>query len=164
MPQLTARRTIEVPAAVAWAVITDHELYAEVAPNLADIEVLDSDGEGLRRRCVDTDGNAWTETAHHWDEGRSFGVTVDIENSEFHRRLFRRFEGRWGLDETPTGVDVWMAFEWDTRWGPLGWLISAYLRYRATGLTTRILDGWEAEMEARFEEAGRHRSPNQVFR
>lgn len=160
MSRLTARRTVDAPAAVAWAVITDHELYAEVAPNLADIEVLDGDAEGLRRRCVDTDGNAWTETVNHWDEGRAFGVTVDTENSAFHRRFFRRFEGRWGVDETPSGVDVWMAFEWDTRWGPIGWLVSAYLRYRAPGLLTRILDGWAAEMEARIAEADSPRAPS----
>lgn len=164
MPQLSARRSVSVPPSVAWEVITDHDVYADVAPNLVEIEVLEGEREGLRRWCLDTGGNDWTETVHHWDEGRSFGVTVDVANSAFHRPLFHRFEGHWGLTEEPSGVQLWTVFEYDTRWGPMGWLVSAYLKYRARGMLEHILDGWVAEMEARLEADGSTNPPQPVER
>ena len=151
MPELVAHRTVDAPAGVVWDVITDHELYGEVAPNLASVEVLEGSGGDLVRRCVDTDGNAWTEACTHWDEGQSFGVSVDVGSSDFHRRLFSRFEGEWSIAESPDGVTITIRFSYEPRYGPVGRLISWYLRARAPPVLETLFDNWEAAIAARLD-------------
>ena len=152
MEELTGRRTVDAPTAVVWDVITDHELYAEVAPNLATVEVLDGEGIGLVRRCVDTDGNAWTESCTRWEEGESFAVAVDVESSEFHRRLFTRFDGEWTLQEGTDGVTITIRFTYDPRYGPLGTFISWYFSVRGPPIIESLLDGWAAAIDDRLGE------------
>lgn len=149
MPHLEYTRLIDAPQSVIWDVITDHELYGEVAPNLSRVEVIDGAEETLVRRCVDTDGNAWTEACSAWDDGQQFAVEVDITNSEFHRHLFNHMEGKWGLEDTSDGFEVFMRFDYDPKYGPFGRLISVYLAYKAPGIVEAIFDRWEAEIEAR---------------
>jgi len=151
MATIERSRPIDAPADVVWDVITDPTVYQEVAPNLAAVEVLDGRGEGMVRRCVDTDGNAWTERCAYWTPGRAFGVAVDVAGSDFHRRLFSRFEGHWELSERADDVLVTIRFDFVTRYGPLGWPISAYLARAAPSILDGIFDGWEAEVERRIE-------------
>lgn len=155
MTRITMRRSIDAPAELVWTVITDPDVYAEVAPNLSQVEVIEGAGEGMKRRCVDTDGNAWMETCHHWEEGRGFAVTVDTETSEFHQRLFTRFEGEWRLSKRENGVTVIVQFEFDTRYGPFGWPLARYFEYKAPSLIEPIFDGWEAEIETRRSDSDR---------
>lgn len=151
MPHLEYTRLIDAPRPAIWDVVTDHELYGEVAPNLRSVEILDGSEDTMTRRCVDTDGKAWTEACIVWEDGRQFAVEVDVANSEFHRHLFNHFEGRWGLNETPDGNEVYMRFDYDTKYGPFGRLISAYLSYKAPAIVEAIFDRWEAEIEALSE-------------
>lgn len=150
MPHLEYTRLIDAPQPVIWDVITDHELYGEVAPNLTSVEIIDGAEETMVRRCVDTDGNAWTEACTTWENGQQFAVEVDVGNSEFHGHLFDRFEGEWGLQNTSDGSEVIIRFDYDTKYGPFGRLISAYLAYKAPGIIEAIFDRWEAEIEARL--------------
>lgn len=140
---------MDAPPAVVWDVVSDHGLYAEAAPNLETVEVVEGEGAGLVRRCVDTDGNEWTERCTRWDDGSGFAVSVDVERSEFHRRLFHRFEGEWSVAPADDGVVVTVAFDFEPRFGPLGRLIGWYLGSRAPGLVEAIFDRWEAEIDAR---------------
>jgi carbon monoxide dehydrogenase subunit G len=144
------RRRIEAPPDLVWDVMTDPDVYARVAPNLASVEIVSGDGEGMVRRCVDADGNVWTESCTRWADGHEFAVAVDVADSDFHRRLFTRFEGRWALSTDGDGGVVTVAFEYDPRYGPLGTLVSKYVAYRAPPLIEAIFDGWEAEVEARL--------------
>lgn len=52
-------------------------------------------GDGMVPRCVETNGNEWTESCTHRKEYDSFAVSVHVENSEFHRCLFTRMDGEW---------------------------------------------------------------------
>lgn len=151
MEELTGRRTVDAPPAIVWDVITDHELYAEVAPNLAAVEVLEGEGIGLVRRCVDTDGNEWTESCTRWEEGESFAVAVDVESSEFHRWLFTRFEGEWALEEGADGVTITIRFTFAPRYGALGRIISWYFSVRGPPIIESLLDNWVAAIEDRLE-------------
>lgn len=141
---------MDASADVVWSVITDPDVYEEVAPNLTVVEVLEGAGEGMVRRCVDTRGNAWTEMCRYWRPGRAFGVAVDVANSDFHRRFFTRFSGHWELTERTDDVLVTIRFEFDTRYGPLGRLVTAYLARAAPSIVDGIFDGWEAEVERRL--------------
>lgn len=150
MTQLTRHRSLDAPPEAVWSVMTDPDVYAAVAPNLSTVEILEGEGEGMVRRCTDTDGNEWTETCHDWTAGRGFAVTVDVERSDFHRPLFSRFEGEWRLTPLADGTRVTMRFDFDTRYGPLGWLVGRYLAFRAPPLMEAIFDGWETEIAARL--------------
>lgn len=152
MTQITKRRLFDAPTDAVWAVITDPDVYAAVAPNLSSVTILGGDGEGMVRECIDTDGNAWTESCTHWDEGRAFAVAVDVETSDFHRPWFARFEGTWSVDEGADGALVSMAFDFDTKYGPLGWLLGRYLTFKAGPLVEAIFDGWAAELDARLND------------
>lgn len=154
MPQLTIDRTVDAPAAVVWDVVTDHDLYAAVAPNLRTVEVLEGEGAGLVRRCVDTNGNEWTESCTRWEDGRAFAVAVDVEHSDFHRRLFSRFEGEWRVTPRPEGVRITIQFGFEPRYGPVGVLITKFFAYRGPPMVETILDGWEAEIEPRTRADG----------
>lgn len=159
MTTITMHRTVDAPIAVVWDVVTDHDLYAEAAPNLSSVEVVEGDGDGMVRRCVDTDGNEWTESCTRWEEERGFAVSVDVGRSDFHRRLFSRFDGEWRLEERDDGVRMTIAFEFEPRYGPLGALVSKFLAYKAPGIIEPIFDGWEAEIRSRDTrfESGEHR-------
>lgn len=144
---------MEAPPDLVWEVMTDPDLYADIAPNLSEVEIVEGEGEGMVRRCVDTDGKAWTEECHLWEPGRRFEVSVDVENSEFHRHLFSRFEGSWSLTEREDDVLVEIAFDYDTKYGPIGMLVSKYFEYKGPPIVESILDGWEEEVEERLDEA-----------
>lgn len=149
MSQLEFTRRIDAPKAVVWDVITDHDLYAQAAPNLTSVEVIDGAKGRMVRQCVDTDGNAWTEACTSWDDGRRFAVEVDVSNSDYHRHLFTRFEGEWGLIEASNGLAIAIRFDYDTKYGPIGRLISSYLAYKAPGIVEAIFDRWESEINSR---------------
>lgn len=153
MTQVSMRRSIDAPAEVVWDVIIDPDVYATVAPNLSSVKIVEGEGEGMVRRCVDTNGNAWTEACHRWEEGRGFAVAVDTETSDFHRWLFTRFEGEWRLSTREDGVVITVQFEFDTKYGPLGRLLARYFEYKAPSLVEAIFDGWEAEIETRLAES-----------
>jgi ribosome-associated toxin RatA of RatAB toxin-antitoxin module len=143
-------RTVDAPRAVVWDVITDQELYGEVAPNLSSAAVVEGAGEGMVRRCVDTDGNEWTESCTHWEEGQSFAISVHVENSVFHRRFFTYMDGEWRLSEDDDGVRMTITFDFEPRYGPFGWFISKYFEYIAPGLIEAIFDGWEEDIRVRI--------------
>ena len=150
MTTISMHRTVDAPRAVVWDVITDQDLYGEVAPNLSSVAVVEGAGEGMIRRCVDTDGNEWTESCTHWEESHSYAVSVHVENSVFHRRFFTRMNGEWGLSEDDDGVRMTITFDFEPRFGPLGVFISKYFEYIAPGLIEAIFDGWEDEIRARM--------------
>jgi len=169
MPVIERHRTVDAPIDVVWDVITDHDRYGEVAPNLASVEVIAGADAGLVRRCVDTDGNEWTEQCTRWEPGRTFAVAVDVATSEFHRSLFSRFEGEWRVEETPEGVLITIRFDFDPRYGPLGILITTVLRYKAPPIIDTIFDRWEVEIRRRVDPAsdesnGQWEGPNALFR
>jgi ribosome-associated toxin RatA of RatAB toxin-antitoxin module len=168
MPTIERHRTVEASIDVVWDVVTDHDRYGEIAPNLASVEVIKGADAGLVRRCVDTGGNQWTEVCTRWEPGRGFAVAVDVANSGFHRSLFSRFEGEWQVDETAEGVRITIRFDFDPRYGPLGILITMFLRYKAPPIIETIFDRWEAEIRERVETPsdesnGRLEGPNALF-
>lgn len=149
MGHLEFTRRIDAPKSVVWGVITDHDLYAEAAPNLASVDVIDGEKDTMVRRCVNTNGNAWTEACTTWIDGQRFAVEVDVLNSDFHQRLFNRFEGEWGLNDSLDELEIVIRFDYDTKYGPFGRLISAFLAYKSPGLVEAIFDRWEAEINSR---------------
>lgn len=157
--RISHHRTVDAPLETVWAVVTDHRLYGEVAPNLASAELIDGTGEGAVRRCVDADGNAWTETITDWSPQRGYAVSVDVAESDFHRRLFDRFEGEWRLEEVDDGVRMTIEFAFEPKYGPVGALISWFFASKAPAIVDAIFDAWAAEIADRESVAGGHGRP-----
>ena len=153
MTTITMHRTVDAPTAIVWDVITDHDLYGEIAPNLSTVEIVEGAGDGMIRRCVDTNGNEWTESCTRWEENRAYAVEVDVKHSDFHRRLFTRFNGEWRLSEHEDGVRITITFEFEPRYGPFGVLISKFFAYKGPGIIEAIFDRWETEIRSRAPES-----------
>ena len=63
-------RTVATPQDIVWAVISDMERYAEAAPNLNAVKVLEGAGTDMVRRCWDTHGGTWIEHCTWREEGK----------------------------------------------------------------------------------------------
>lgn len=150
MGQLTMHRSFDAPRADVWDVITDPDVYEAVAPNLVAVDIIEGTGEGMVRKCTDTNGNSWTERCHTWEPERRFAMAVDTETSEFHKRLFSRFEGEWRLSTDDGGVVATIQFDYDTKYGPFGRVLDRYFQYKGPSLIEEIFDGWQAELDARL--------------
>ena len=74
-------RTVRSGREVAWAVVTDHELYGRLAPNLSAVHVQSGTGAGMVRVCSNKSGEEWSETCAVWDEGERFEVNVRYSGS-----------------------------------------------------------------------------------
>lgn len=151
MTQIETSRLFDAPVDIVWTVMTDSDVYAEVAPNLSSVVILEGEGKGMVRECVDTGGNTWKESCHYWEAGRGFAVDVDVETSDFHRQLFTQFGGRWELTEREDGILVTIQFDFETKYGPLGALLARYFQYKAAPLIEAIFDGWNAEIDSRVD-------------
>lgn len=146
--QFTDSRWYDADPDAVWRVITDPDIYADVAPNLSRVTVLDGEGVGMRRECADTAGRSWTETCTAWEPGRGYAVEVNVAESPVHRRLFRSFAGEWSMETREDGVVVTMTFTYEPRYGPFGWVVEKFVDREAKRLTDAIFDGWGRELDA----------------
>ena len=78
----TVRHIVDLaaPAAIGWEVVSDHELYGRLAPNLSAVHVLsgaDSDSDRGQRRCVARSGESWIESCDVFPDDRRYEVNVD---------------------------------------------------------------------------------------
>lgn len=139
MASLAFERSVPVDPSVAWDVLVDPAAFERAAPNLSRVELPDGGiREGAARRCANTEGRAWAETCTRYAEGETYAFAVDVSNSAVHRRLFRSFEGTFGVEPADEGARVSMRFDYEPRYGPLGWLLlrAAAGRFRSPGEAT----------------------------
>jgi ribosome-associated toxin RatA of RatAB toxin-antitoxin module len=121
MPSSVADRVVQARPDLVWAVVADVALYAQLATGLSHVEILEGDGQGLRRRCYDTRGRGWNETCTVWEPGRRFQMRVDTASYPFPLRLLlRSFQGTWSVDPAPEGARITVGFDAEPRLGPLG--------------------------------------------
>lgn len=139
MGSLSFERTVPVDPSVAWDVLVDPAAFEAAAPNLARVELPDGGiHEGAGRRCADTEGRSWEETCTRYVEGERYAFAVDVANSPVHGRLFKSFEGTFGVEPEDGGSRVSMRFDYEPRYGPVGRLLvrAAAGRFRSMGETT----------------------------
>lgn len=77
LEQVRVQHHVDAPVSAVWPLLTDHDLYGRLAPNLSRVEVVHGDGDGMQRRCYNTGGRGWNETCTLWDDGHEFAVEVD---------------------------------------------------------------------------------------
>lgn len=154
---LSVTRPVNAPVATVWRVMTDHPGYADVAANIAKVEVLSGDGLpdaglGLRRRCADPDGNSWTETCDVFEPEKVFGFTIDTQAPDYPYPI-AALTGRWSVKPAAgVGARVGAVFAIDIAAQPAGnavqrWLFATLARGKFKGVLLNLADAWAARME-----------------
>ena len=138
---------IVAPAAVVWAMVTDHELYGRLAPNLAEVRATTENGPGLQRVCSNRSGREWAESCTLWDVGRRFEVAVDTTNYPYPLDVMR---GSWSV--AADGLDaaiVSMDFEFRPRRGMYGRTFAIVMHASSPILVRAIFRGMRREATRR---------------
>lgn len=136
-------RTLRGSADEVWEIVTDHEAYGRVAPNLSKVEATAPNGPELTRRCWDTRGKYWDETCSLWDEGRRFVVDVDTDADDYPYPL-QSLRGEWRvaqIDDSHTSVTI--RFELRPNPGPAGTAFAVAMTTGAGPLVRRITNAWQ---------------------
>ena len=97
----------EAPADELWNVISDLGTIADHSPDLQSSDLVhgDAPGVGAARRCVDQQGQGWTEVCTAWDPGRAFSLRFDTEAPDFPFP-FRALVGGWIVEPKGEGTRV----------------------------------------------------------
>jgi hypothetical protein len=134
--------TASVPssAAAVWSVITDHELYGALAPNLGSVHATAPDGSGLTRTCTNRRGHPWHETCTLWNEGERFEVQVDTAGYPYPLQTVR---GAWWMSPvTATETRVGMQFAFRPDASLQGRVFVAVMQAAFPLVLRRIIRGW----------------------
>ncbi len=136
-----------------WPVITDHQLYAELAPNLSRVELAPTgpDASAYWRRCWDVRGKHWDETLRTWEPPYAYAVDVATTAGDYPYPL-TELRGLWSVIDSDTGgATITMRFEFRPRSGLAGAAFATLLSRSAPGMMRRIIDGWEREARSRSD-------------
>jgi hypothetical protein len=139
--QVTSSATPEI----AWSVITDHDLYGRLAPNLSRVTPTTPDGPGLARTCANRGGGEWHETCTLWDEGQQYDIAVDTANYPYPLAEMR---GSWWTT-TDTPATIGMDFRYRPQPGVRGRLFAIAMQAAFPLVLRRILRGWHRETAGR---------------
>jgi hypothetical protein len=131
------------PPAAVWPLLTDHRLYARLAPNLSTVEIISEGDQPLRRRCTSTTGRQWEEACTLWQDGHRFAVEVDTRRYPYPIAVMC---GLWQVDPHPGGSRAVMRFAYRATPSIRGGLFVIALRGLAPRALGRIFHGWRTEL------------------
>lgn len=139
-------RAVRATRARAWEVITDHELYGRLAPNLSRVHATSGNGPGLERSCSNRAGDTWRETCTLWSDHDRFDVAVDTTNYPYPLDEMR---GSWSVTAHASDTDrcvLGMDFRYRPRPGVRGRLFAAAMQAAFPVVLRRILTGWQRHL------------------
>lgn len=139
--------SIEAPADRVWSVITDHDLYGRLAPNLSAVEATGPDGPGLTRTCANRNGQEWHETCTLWDDGRRYEVAVDTSSYPYPLTQMR---GAWFVEPSEDGQSstVGMQFAFQPTSTLYGRVFAIAMQLAFPLVLRRITRGWRTAATA----------------
>jgi hypothetical protein len=145
-------RRVSAPADVAWLVVTDHDLYGRLAPNLASVHADRGEGMALQRTCTNRSGRSWSETTTRWEEGVRFEVAVRTDGYPYPLQEMR---GSWWVEPDADGsCIVGMDFRYQPCRGIRGRAFAALMQILFPLARRRIMRGWEREILRRSSRTG----------
>ncbi len=146
----TVRRSVEfdAPAATAWEVVSDHELYGRLAPNLSAVHVL-SDSDHGQRRCVARSGESWTESCDVFPDDRRYEVNVDTSDYPYPLAVMAAVFRVEEISEQRSRASA--VFRYERRSGLRGAALAAAMPPAFALIMRRITNGWAAEAKNRAE-------------
>lgn len=144
--EVSGSRDIAAPPERAWAAVADAAGYAAFAPGIATTTTDGAVRDGMRRRCTDDAGNAWSETCTLVEPGRSYRMEVDTETYPLrHRLVLDRFAMTWRVEPIAAGSRLGLTFSGGAKLGVLGRLAMAAMA--ADAPQEQILDRYAAALE-----------------
>lgn len=147
---IEVHRTIEGTPNAIWAAMTDHDLYARLAPNLSRVGPF-APAPGTAetgRRCWDVRGKHWDETLTSWEPGRTFSVEVDT-HAESYPYPLEEMRGTWSVTAlSPVRSLVTVLFEIRPQRGAAGRAFAGTLAATGPAMMRKIIAGWESELLA----------------
>ncbi len=143
----TVKRTVKAPAATVWDVMTDHPAYADVADNIAKVEVLSGDGLGMKRRCYGPKGESWEETCDIYQPGYTYGFRIHTEADDYPYP-FTKLSGRWTVKEHHVGSEFDIEIVAELKGSVLSkWLFATVARPQFKTILIDLADAWALRME-----------------
>jgi hypothetical protein len=139
-------RDIDADIDQAWAVVTNHELYGRLAPNLGSVHATAPNGPGLTRTCSNQRGEEWRETCTLWNDEpgneHRFDVNVDTSNYPYPLALM---QGSWWVRpsaDNAGNVTVGMDFRYQPPATLKGRLFAVAMQAGFPPVLRKILKGW----------------------
>jgi len=148
----TVRRSVDLaaPGEIGWEVVSDHELYGRLAPNLSAVHLMsdsDSDSNRGQRRCVARSGESWTESCDVFHDDRRYEVNVDTSDYPYPlasmAAVFRVDE----IDEQHCRASA--VFRYERQATVRGALLAAGMPTAFAVIMRRITNGWAIEAQQR---------------
>ncbi len=121
MSLLTRRVRIDASAEKAWGVLADFGGVSKWAPTITESRSLTeaNGGVGARRTCTHVKMGQLEEVIVEWEEGRRYSY-------DFTRGLpmpMRSLINDWSVESDGDGAVVTLRQNFQTKFGPLGWLM-----------------------------------------
>lgn len=140
-------REVTATPAAAWRVMTDHEAYVDVADNLSAVQIVEGNSKGMQRKCFDTDGNSWLETAHIWEDGKRYGFKIHTDADDYPYPL-DNLEAVWAVEEIgPNRSRVSISFDVTPSKSMKGEMFTKVSMIMFPKLLDRLLGRWGQKME-----------------
>ncbi len=147
MAVFETQRYVEAPRPLVWEVISDVELFGEVAPNLRSAHRVAGEGVGMRRTCYNLKGQGWSETCKLWEEGYRYSMEVDASDYPYP---LEKMQGTWAVEEAAGGSVITMRYDYRFKYGPLGSLVERLVGRRLFARVCKeLLDNWERVIKNR---------------
>lgn len=154
----SVNRTVNAPNEMVWAVMTDHPAYADVADNIAKVEVLSGDGLGMKRRCYGLKGESWEETCDLYEPGHAYGFRIHTEADDYPYP-FAELSGRWTVEERQAGSEFDIEIVALLKGNALSkWLFVAMAKPQFKTILIDLADAWAERMEREAARGDRERS------
>lgn len=115
------QRKIKAHPEVVWKVISDHEGFIDVAPDISKIETISGDKLGRKHRLYHKSGMIWEEECIEWKEKSSYTMKVDTRNYPLPVKKMRR---TCSMLEGPKNITIKLKYEYIPKYGPFGNLIN----------------------------------------
>ena len=143
----SVKRKVDAPTETVWEVMTDHPAYADVASNIAKVEVLYGSGLGMKRRCYGPKGESWEETCDLFEPGRSYGFRIHTEAEDYPYPI-SELSGHWSVRSIASGSE----FSIEITARPKGSAIAQFLfttlaRQQFKVILIDLADAWALRME-----------------
>lgn len=146
-------------ASTMWRALADLPAIARYASNLQESTLVGEGDSGLgaTRRCVNTAGQAWTETCTAWEPGRAFTIRFDTTAKGFPFPV-RAMIGGWTVEPTAQGSLVrawWELTPNSKRWGAVFVIAMAVVMPRSIARLVSAMGGSASSRKQR--QPWRHR-------
>jgi len=149
----TVRGNVDLaaPVAIGWEVVSDHELYGRLAPNLSAVHLMsDSDSNRGQRRCVARSGESWTESCDVFPDDRRYEVNVDTSDYPYplvSMAAVFRVDEIDEIDEQHCRASA--VFRYERQPTVRGALLAAGMPTAFAVIMRRITNGWAVEAQHR---------------